>query len=53
MKMKFKPHKKIKALRDVLITKRGGRHEEKDGKRIKRARAKRKFQKELKEMLND
>lgn len=38
------------ALHNLLAAKRGGAHEEKEGKRIKRARQKQQFRKLLKEI---
>lgn len=40
-----------KPLHDLLISKRGGAHEEKEGKRIKRSKAKQQFHKMLKDVL--
>jgi len=49
MKPKFKPRNKD--LNDLLRSKRGGRHEDKEGKFVKRSKVKKEFRKLIEEIV--
>jgi hypothetical protein len=49
MKPTFKPRNK--ELNDLLLSKRGGRHEEKEGKFVKRSKVKTEFRKLIEEIV--
>ena len=49
MKPKFKPRNK--ELNDLLLSKRGGRHEEKEGKFVKRSKVKKELRKLIEEVI--